>query len=512
MKIKKFFVVMFVLILLAGISSLLAPLFIQIWKVKGIELSTEKILLILFLIVISKLIAILFTVFREKFAKDYNKSNFTRYIRNIFNMDYDSIIEKGPMNLLERASIGVNSIYMYMTSGYLSIYSSVVVAVVCLIFIANINYILAIIMFLSIPINYFGYKLLNKELAKKSEEMQRKTGEGFQEIMSYIQEVDYIKQLPDREVLYRKLDDASEKVYGSMAKVNEYAGSMTILLEGINEIIKTLLLLIVVYDFATQKGGVFSIVMVTLLFPLYFQQVTIITRANIEKRNFDTAKAFEKELLENVEKDGAKELDKIDELSLNINGIAIKDMKMPFTANGTFKKGDIIRINGSNGSGKSTFAKGLVKFRDLYDVKINGEPIQNYKNSAVRKRVEYVVQNAPIINGTLRNNLLLSEENIDDEMLKNNKFIKTILEKKSLDDQILANGANLSGGEKQKISFARALLSKPDILILDEICSNIDKESSEDIYSYLNESRNERITFIISHDELPQGFANKGIN
>lgn len=101
-------------------------------------------------------------------------------------MNYDSIIEKGAMNLLERASISVNSIYSFMMSGYIQIFSSLLVAIVCLILIANVNLYLALIMLLALPINYFGYKLLNKKLKKKSEEMQKSTGMGFQEILSYV--------------------------------------------------------------------------------------------------------------------------------------------------------------------------------------------------------------------------------------------------------------------------------------------------------------------------------------
>lgn len=503
---------MFILILLASLSSLLAPIFIQVWQIQGVKLSIEKIVLIIFLIMLSKGLSILFTLFRERFAKDYNKQNFISFMRNTFNMDYDTIIEKGPMNLLERCSMSVNSIYSYMTQGYLSIYSSAVVALVCLFLIGNMNIILALIMLVTIPINYFGYKILNKKLAEKSQEMQIQTGEGFQEILSYVQEVDYLKQIPDREIIYKKLHNATEKIYGSMAMVNEYAQAMTVVLEGINEMIRTLLLLIVVYDYAAKTNGVFSIILLTLLFPLYFNSISIITNANIEKRNFDVANAFESELRDHKEKDGSKNIEKIDDIVLDIDKIKVKDLELPFTAKGRFKKGDIIRINGTNGSGKSTFAKGLVKLRNLNTVKIKDVSIDNYKNEDIRKHIEYVVQNAPIINGTLRNNLLLSTENISDNELENNPFIKTILKKKSLDDRILANGANLSGGEKQKISFARSLLSNPDILILDEICSNIDKESTDDIYNYLKQTRNERITFIISHDDLPPDLTNFEVN
>ena len=355
-------------------------------------------------------------------------------------MNYDSIIEKGAMNLLERASISVNSIYSFMMSGYIQIFSSLLVAFVCLILIANVNLYLALIMFLALPINYFGYKLLNKKLKKKSEEMQKMTGMGFQEILSYIQEVDYVKQLSDKSVIYNKLEPATEKVYGSMASVNEYAQSMTVVLEGVNEIIKTLLLLIVVYDYMAHSSSIYSIILVTLIFPLYFANVSTITNSNLEKRNFDIAKDFEKELIANKEADGAEAIETINDIELDISGINIKDMKLDFNAKAKLKKGDIVRINGANGSGKSTFAKGLVKFRDVKIIKVNGIDIEKCKNEDIRDRIEYVVQNAPIVNGSLRKNLLLDFDDGSHIDLKENQFIKSILEKKSLDDEILMGG------------------------------------------------------------------------
>ena len=313
-------------------------------------------------------------------------------------------------------------------------------------------------------------------------------------------------------MIYNKLEPATEKVYGSMASVNEYAQSMTVVLEGINEIIKTLLLLIVVYDYMAHSSSIYSIILVTLIFPLYFANVSTITNSNIEKRNFDIAKDFEKELIANKEADGSEAIEAINDIELDISGINIKDMKLDFNAKAKLKKGDIVRINGANGSGKSTFAKGLVKFRDVKIIKINDIDIEKCKNEDIRDRIEYVVQNAPIVNGSLRKNLLLDFDDGSYINLEENQFIKSILEKKSLDDEILMGGTNLSGGEKQKISFARSLLKNPDVLVLDEICSNIDKESTKEIYDYLDKTREERICFIISHDDLTSGLINVNIN
>lgn len=186
---------------------------------------------------------------------------------------------------------------------------------------------------------------------------------------------------------------------------------------------------------------------------------------------------------------------------------------LPFDANAILQKGDVGQLCGFSGTGKSTFAKAIVRFRDIDGVQINGKPLSAYSLSVLRSKIEYVSQNIPIISGTLRDNIFFGEKtSVTDMQLLDNPILKTLFASKSLDTQILEGGANLSGGEKQKIAIARALLNNPEILILDEVCSNIDIETSRKIYQLLEEERAHRITIIISHDILPEGFANISIN
>lgn len=70
-------------------------------------------------------------------------------------------------------------------------------------------------------------------------------------------------------------------------------------------------------------------------------------------------------------------------------------------------------------------------------------------------------------------------------------------------------GSNLSGGEKQKIAIAREIYEDVDVLILDEITSNIEKESAYSILDYIFDNHKDKIIFIISHDDLPKNYANK---
>ncbi|MCT4541928.1 MAG: ATP-binding cassette domain-containing protein [Vallitalea sp.] len=78
-----------------------------------------------------------------------------------------------------------------------------------------------------------------------------------------------------------------------------------------------------------------------------------------------------------------------------------------------------------------------------------------------------------------------------------------------MDTVISEGGANLSGGEKQKIAIARVLYDNVDVLILDEITSNIDKDNAKKIYHRIIKDHEDKIIFIISHDNLPQSFATK---
>ena len=105
-------------------------------------------------------------------------------------MQYDKIIEEGSSNLLERIITAVTNIYLYMTGGYIQIWSSIIIAAASIVLMSQTSIFISFVMLLYIPLIFFGFKLINGELAKRSMELQTQTGAGFQELMSYIQEPD----------------------------------------------------------------------------------------------------------------------------------------------------------------------------------------------------------------------------------------------------------------------------------------------------------------------------------
>lgn len=174
-------------------------------------------------------------------------------------------------------------------------------------------------------------------------------------------------------------------------------------------------------------------------------------------------------------------------------------------------KGDIVWVQGKSGSGKSSLMKQLVKFREPAGISINNKPISSISNSCLRSLIDYIPQNNSIINGTIRDNLFLNKKySIETEdNLKKSELLTSIFQNKNFDTMIMDMGANLSGGEKQKLALARSLYSDAEVLIFDEVTANIDSESTALILNTIKSTCKNKIVFIISHEALPENYADK---
>lgn len=145
------------------------------------------------------------------------------------------------------------------------------------------------------------------------------------------------------------------------------------------------------------------------------------------------------------------------------------------------EKGKRTAIVGPSGAGKSTLLQLIERFYDPDSGKIfvQGKDYRHYSREELRNFITYVEQDAPVISGTLRDNLLLGNSKISDsnciEVLEEVN-LHHLLDRnsKGLDMQVGESGANLSGGERQRLAMARSLLSSAEIVLLDELTSNLD--------------------------------------
>lgn len=172
----------------------------------------------------------------------------------------------------------------------------------------------------------------------------------------------------------------------------------------------------------------------------------------------------------------------------------------------TIHQGEKIALVGESGSGKTTLAKLLMEFysNEKGDILINQYNIKDINMEKLREKIAYISQDIFMFSGTIKENLCLGNKNITfEEMIQAAKlssahdFINNLpLRYNTLLEE---NATNLSGGQKQRLAIARALLKKPDILIMDEATSNLDSITEKAIEKTITELNQDTTTIIIAH-------------
>ena len=143
-------------------------------------------------------------------------------------------------------------------------------------------------------------------------------------------------------------------------------------------------------------------------------------------------------------------------------------------------KGQVIGIIGSTGSGKSSLVSLIPHYYDCTKgtVTVMGRDVKSYDKEDLRQHIGFVMQKAILFSGTVRDNIKWGKKDATDdeinEALKVAQIYDSIYEKDGLDTIIEHNGGNLSGGQKQRLSIARAIVSKPEIIVLDDSASALD--------------------------------------
>lgn len=171
----------------------------------------------------------------------------------------------------------------------------------------------------------------------------------------------------------------------------------------------------------------------------------------------------------------------------------------------TAKKGETIGVIGGTGSGKSTLASLIPRFYDISkgELKIDGTEAADYDTTALRQRVGVVPQKAVLFSGTIAENMRWGKRDATDEEIwkaletaQAKEFVEKMPE--GLNTHIAQGGKNLSGGQKQRLTIARALVSQPDILILDDSASALDFATDAALRKAIAQNTTGMTTFIIS--------------
>lgn len=172
----------------------------------------------------------------------------------------------------------------------------------------------------------------------------------------------------------------------------------------------------------------------------------------------------------------------------------------------TIEPNQTVAFVGSTGSGKTTILSLICRNYDIQkgQILIDGIDIKKIRISSLRKHFGQMLQDVFLFSGTIRDNILLREENISDEevweackYVNADSFISKL--EKGLDYEILERGNNFSAGQRQLLSFARTIVHKPAVMILDEATANIDTETEQLIQNSLEKMMNIGTMLIVAH-------------
>ncbi len=178
--------------------------------------------------------------------------------------------------------------------------------------------------------------------------------------------------------------------------------------------------------------------------------------------------------------------------------------------------GEILALVGMSGGGKTSLVNLIPRFYDVSQgaILIDGDDIRKASVSSLRDQIAIVTHDPILFNDTIRNNIAYGNQNASDEDIKRvakaayaYDFIESFPEK--FDTTIGELGGRLSGGEKQRICIARALLKDAPILILDEATSSLDTESEMLVQKALENLMKGRTTFVIAHRLSTIGYAHR---
>ena len=500
------FVLLLFLSLLSAILFVIAPITLNNVVENVGTIGASDIVKVILLLAAGYLVEFISVFIKNQLIQQYHGRAAEILYADVFRLNYDKYIEEGPTairDLVWNAADAYAGLYFDVIPSLIVNIATIIVSIYISF---TLNHIAALLMFITLPIHYFGFKLLNKKLAQLSVKLRQASSKSQSNIHSVVSQVDFIKQNSENENLLPMIKKNILESEGVRKKVNYVANGVSGLLIGLNQIIQSLTIVFLAALALKNKDAFGGVVYVMLVFPYFSNAIRGLSFTNLGIADVKAADEFLKTMIENREEDGTLDMpDNVKSISFDIDSVNIYDKNLLNNVHMSFKKGDIVGIKGESGTGKSTLVKLIPKFRSVEGIYINDIPIEKIKNVEYLKNISYYSQNTPIISDTIYNNLNFGRKPVQKSVYENLKFLSKF---NNLDEMIIENGANLSGGDKQRIALSRYFVENAKIVILDEPTSSLDKETETEIMTAVLENNKDKIIFIISHNNDIMNYCN----
>ena len=417
-------------------------------------------------------------------------------------------------DLMNRISEDVGKVRMYLGPAIMYTLNVFVLFTMVITFMFNKNVSLTLYVLTPLPIlSFIIYKIsfvINKK-SEKTQKQQSMLSTFVQEAFSGIRVLKAYNRQAYFQDNFKNETENYKRASLSLAFVNSFFLPAIVLLIGLSTILTIYIGGIKTINNEIDYGDILQFIFYINLLTWPFASIgwvtSLIQRAAASQKRINEF-LLQNETIENLNPE--HQIGSINSLAFSNVFFEYEQTNIKALNNITFQlnKGQTLGIIGRTGSGKSTIANLICRLYDLNNgtIQINSKEINEFNLFSLRAKIGYIPQDVFLFSDTIKNNILfgIENDNIDAELVINAAKQAQIHEDimdfpEKYNTKIGERGITLSGGQKQRISIARALIRKPDVLILDDCLSAVDTETEDKILKNLYSNVKSDITVIIGH-------------
>ena len=393
------------------------------------------------------------------------------------------------------------------------LFTSLIGVLFVMVYAIRIHWLIAVVYFTAVPILGFVTSVLSKRIKKIQKKIVGETTALAGSTTESLRNIELVKSLGLADQEINRLNGTTIKILGLELKKVRYIRSISFIQGTFVNLLRSCILFLLLFLIFRNKltlGDLFSLQIYSFFIFGPLQElgniISIYREAEVSLDNFQAILDTPKEVKPKhpVDIKGVN--------TLSFNNVSFKHQTATNKAldgiSFSGKRGETIAFVGPSGSGKTTLVKLLV---GLYhpqegEIMYNGHNHLSIDLDQLRSQIGFVTQDTQLFSGTIKENLLFVAPNATDaECLDvlNKAACQTLLARadKGIDTMIGEGGVKVSGGEKQRLSIARALLRKPSLLVFDEATSSLDSITEEEISNTvksLSENK-DQVTIMIAH-------------
>ena len=449
-----------------------------------------------------------------KTAEEVKKSIQINMLSSFIKSDTETIEDKHSGKYISNLNFDVNQITGMLTNAFLSLFKDSLTLIGLLFVMFFQNWRLSLIAIIMIPIASIIAKQLGKRIGKVVTEAQEKSGD----LNKYL--IDLFKNHKVIKIFQRENyeHERSEKFVNELKEKSIKIATVFIRSSPIMEIVTGIMIAILIFYsgklIMNEQLSINNFFSFLAAMMLAYQPVKSLATVNV---SIGQGLSAGKRILPIIDQKNEISINengetlKIDEASIkfknvnfryksNVKNIVLKDININIAG----KK--MTALVGHSGSGKSTILNLIPRVYDVNsgEIVIDNQRIKDLKLNSLRKEISIVDQNTTLFDDTVFNNIKYAKPSASDQEVFNaskismsTDFIEKLENK--FETLIGENGVKLSGGEKQRISIARALLKDSKIILLDEATSSLDSETEEKIQKAIEELTKNKTTVVIAH-------------